>query len=201
MKAMESVRQAAAQETALQAPGTELERLIQGRRSEALSPAQLHVGCVLAGEGAQAGLRVDIQEAQPLQAVVAAGCLLVPQAGDLVQVLQSRQGCWIVQVLERGDPLAPCRLELGDAEVHIHAGALRVQARRTLHLEARDVHTVADSLQESAARKQSDIAGWSSTRAAFVELRAERQLSLFGGVATLRSDALLKVDGSQIHMG
>ncbi len=203
MKAFEDLRQGAAQEAALLEPAhsTELERLMQGRRSEALAPAQMHVGTLLAGDNALAPLRVDIEGGQPLQATVAASCLLRPQPGDLVQLLLSRQGCWIVQVLERADPLAPHNLDWGDAEVHIHAGALRLHAERALQLQAREVHTRAESLQESAARKQSDIEGWSSTRAAFVELRGERQLSLFGGVATLRSDALLKIDGSQIHMG
>jgi hypothetical protein len=205
MKALDSLPHCAVQQAATLPPerngSAELERLIKTGRSEPLPPAQLHVGTVLAGVAALGALQVDIQGVEPLPASVAASCLLVPQAGDLVQLLLSQQGCWIVQVLERGDPLAPRCLELGDAEVSIHSGVLRLQAERTLELQARDVHIRADSLQETAARKQSDIQGWSSTRAAFVDVRAERQLNLFGGVTTLLSDALLKVDASQIHMG
>ena len=81
------------------------------------------------------------------------------------------------------------------------AAPSRWPANTSLHLQAQDVHVHADTLQETALRKQSDIQGWSTTRAAFVEVHAERQLNLFGGVTTLVSDALLKVDGAQIHMG
>jgi hypothetical protein len=173
-------------------PGTappasdELARLILGQPLSAPAPAQLHIGILQACSDAQAPLQVVLEGGGRLRARVAASCLLQPQAGDLVQLLQSQQRCWILQVLERADANAPYRLDVGHAELQLHAAVLHLQA---------------DSLQETALRKQSDIQGWSSTRAAFVELRAERQLNLFGGVAMLAGEALLKVDAAQIHMG
>ena len=170
-----------------------LARLIHSRRSTVIEPAQLHVGTVITLGDSGSALGVRTQDGHCVPASLAAGCLLLPQTGDLVQVLTDRQGCWIVHVLEHGDATAPRTLQLGPGTVHIRAEAL--------HLQAQDLHLQADSLQETAQRKQSHIQGWSTTRAAFVDIHAERQLNLFGDVTTLVADALLKVDGAQIHMG
>ena len=187
--------------TSTREPGSaaELARLIHGHRapqptpSRASLPAQMYVGrmepaaaCALPASEAVQPYAVRLQDGSCLQASKAASCPLQPQAGDLVQLLVCQAQAWIVHVLERHDPLAPSVLELGAGTVQLQAGELHLQA---------------DTLRETALRKQSDIQGWSTTRAAFVDVHAERQLNLFGNTTTLLADALLKVDAAQIHMG
>ena len=59
----------------------------------------------------------------------AAGCLLVPAAGDTVLVASSQRGCWVLTVLER-DASTAARLELdGDVELRVASGRLAVAAR------------------------------------------------------------------------
>lgn len=170
----------------------DLTRLMRGQRNTAPAPAQLFVGTVVEPVQANAALCV-LGPHGNMPALLAASCLLLPHVGDLVQVLTDAQGCWVVCVLQQRDAQAPRTLQLGPGDVHMQA--------QTLHLQARDLHLQADTLQESAQRRQSDIQGWSTMRAAFVDVHAQRQLKLFGNVTTLLADALLKVDGAQIHMG
>jgi len=190
------------------APGTEdLARLIGGRRSEVQTPpskfvsAHTVVGTLTHGPDPTGTCAIALPDGDYLHAELAASCLLEPQVGDLVHVLVSPQRCWLLHVLQRANPLAPQIMNLGSGATHICAGVLHLQAKTNLHLQAQDLHTQAETLQETALRKQSDIRGWCTTRAAFVEVHAERQLNLFGGLTTLVSEKLLKVDSAQIHMG
>jgi hypothetical protein len=205
MTSMQPKRTSTTSHTALPLHSTEsgtaeLARLISGRRSEA-APAQLLIGTLAQLADSSGQLPVTLQNGDCVQARQAASCLLAPQLGDLVQLLVSQQRCWIVQVLERCNPHTPQTVDFGSGTVHIQAAALHLQTQTSLHLQAQDLHVNAESLHETALRKQSDIQGWFTTRAAFVEVHADRQLNLFGGVTTLVSEALLKVDGAQIHLG
>lgn len=59
----------------------------------------------------------------------AAGCLLVPAAGDTVLVASSQRGAWVLTVLER-DEGAEGRLRVeGDVRVEVPSGRLAVSAR------------------------------------------------------------------------
>ncbi|MCB2188048.1 MAG: DUF3540 domain-containing protein [Deltaproteobacteria bacterium] len=66
----------------------------------------------------------------------AAGCLLAPEAGDLVLVSRGARGAWILSVLERAGT-GPARLEMaGDVDLVARDGRLGLLARDGLSLES-----------------------------------------------------------------
>lgn len=179
----------------------DVERLIGGVRNEAAAPIQMYVGKVNRCIDPTGIFSVLIEDGECIDATLSSSCFLAPQDGDLVQVLVGKQRCWIAQVLERFDPYASHTLNLGFGEVVMTAGSLHLKAETKLHFQAQDMRTNVESIHENAFRKRSEIQGWSTIRAGFLDLHAERQLNLFSNVTTLVSESLLKVDGAQIHMG
>jgi len=157
---------------------------------------------------------------------VALSCLVQPEPGDLALIARTRQGLFVLALLERAGE-APTRLALGpDAEVA--AGTLRFTAE-TLHVQARIGHmlleelthigrtvtahanklrfigdtleTLADRLLTQVRRSFRFVSETEQVRAGDIDHRAEQTLTVRGRTAFVTADTLVKVDADQIHMG
>lgn len=157
---------------------------------------------------------------------VALSCLVQPEPGDLALIARTRQGLFVLALLERAGE-APTRLALGpDAEVT--AGTLRFTAE-TLHVQARigrilleelthigrtvtahankirfigdTLETLADRLLTQVRRSFRFVSETEQLRAGDIDHRAEQTLTLRGQTAFVTADTLVKVDADQIHMG
>ena len=131
----------------------------------------------------------------------ALSCLIQPQAGDLVQVLQTQAQCWVLAVLERDTPQQALQLDFGTQAVSINAQQVSFNVAEQLQFKAEEIRAEANVLIQAAADRQSHISGTDTTYAGSVALKAERHLGIHAGMANLKAKSLLKIDAAQIHMG
>ena len=130
----------------------------------------------------------------------ALSCLIQPQVGDLVQVLQSHTLCWVLAVLER-DTQQALQLDFGTQTVNINAQRMTLNVAEQLQFKAEQIRDEANVLIQTAADRQSHIQGTDSTYVGSMALKAERHLGIHAGMANLKAKSLLKIDAAQIHMG
>lgn len=131
----------------------------------------------------------------------AASCMLVPSAGDLVQLLVDDAACWIVAVLERRAEGTHATIDLGDADVQMRAGSLVFQAQRGITHQARELCSTSLQVRETTDEKTSLVRQSSIVQAGSMALHVDRHLGVHAQLATVSAEALLKLDGAQIHMG
>ncbi len=158
---------------------------------------------------------------------LALSCLTQPEPGDLALIARTRQGVFVLALLER-EGEAPIRLALGNEAEVAASGTLRLTAE-TLHIEARSgrvlldelthigravtahvtrLRLVGDTLETLAERVLSRVrrsfrfvTETEQLRAGEIDHRAEQTLTLRGQTAFLTGETLVKVDAEQIHMG
>ncbi len=157
---------------------------------------------------------------------VALSCLVQPEPGDLALIARTRQGMFVLALLERAGE-APTRLALGPT-AEVTAGTLRLSAD-TFHLQARvgrvlleelthigravtahankirfigdTLETLADRLLTQVRRSFRFVTETEQLRAGDIDQRAEQTLTLRGRTAFVTAETLVKVDADQIHMG
>lgn len=164
-------------------------------------PAQVWVGS-LHHERSPQGL-LQIQDLAGLWRPVqrAHSCLVPPQPGDLVQLVQTDNHCWAVAVLLSADPEQGLVVDAQGQTLTLQAQNLHLRADDTLQQEA-DTHTSRSRLcTHTSQERQTRVHGTDSTRASNLLTHVQRHHSVHAGSATLTASSLLKVDAAQIHMG
>jgi len=168
----------------------------------------VHVGQVVSVRDAE--FLVDI-DGHRLSARRAAGCLLLPETGDKVMLLQEREGqCYILHVLDKSGETAtldaPQALRISAPDVEIAGVRGRLSflqlglAARECTLQARTLRTLAESLVQRAARSLR-LVGAERLRAGSVQARVRGRWSLDAGEAALLAKKDVTVDGEKIHLG
>lgn len=131
----------------------------------------------------------------------AAGCLLMPSCGDLVQVLIQGDSAWVLAVLEQAQPQRQVRLDFGDAAVRMSAGQLDFVAGQRISHKANELSSVSMAIREVTQEHCSYVKQASIVQAGSMHVDVTQHLRIHSSLATVMADALLKLDGAQIHMG
>jgi hypothetical protein len=137
----------------------------------------------------------------PICARRAESCLLEPLQGDLVQLLADDTSGWIVAILERSAQHVTAEINFSGRNLVVRTGSLDVQASRNIRSQADTIHSVAEVIREVSAEKSSLIREASLIQCGSLSVNADRHISAHSKLATIAADALLKLDGTQIHMG
>jgi hypothetical protein len=169
-------------------------------------------------------LRVSLAgQPQPVDACVAAACLLQPETGDqvlLYPVAQSGQAgqryeWWVLSVLQRGQPTTPAKLSVPGAKaVTLQAPQLSLRTERlqllatTAHVVARQLtrvarvfHAVGDIVTETCRTKSVVVTELNSTQAGTELLESKDALMLQGAQVMLDAQNTVRIDGKHILMG
>jgi hypothetical protein len=171
-----------------------------------------------------ATLRVSLAcEALPVEAFVAAACLLQPELGDQVLLYRAQQmgdlaqanTWWILSVLQRGQPATAAKLSVPGAEavtlqapqLSLHTERLQVLAT-TAHVVARQLtrvarvfHAMGDIVTEQCRTKAVMVAELNSTQAGTELLESKDALLLKGAQVMLDAQHTVRIDGEHILMG
>lgn len=131
----------------------------------------------------------------------AATCVLTPNPGDLVQVLVEGKSAWIVAILEHAAPDAGRVVDFGDADVVVHAGSLEFQGRRRITHQAQELCSSSLLNREVSGEKSMHVRNAFFIHAGSMNVDVDRHLRVHSNLATITSEALLKLDGAQIHVG
>ena len=169
-------------------------------------------------------LRVSLAgQSLPVDAYVAAACLLQPETGDqvlLYPVQHLDQAAltgkwWILSVLLRGQPTSTAKLSVPGAEavtlqapqLSLHAERLQVLAT-TAHVVARQLtrvarvfHAMGDIVTEQCRTKAVMVAELNSTQAGTELLESKDALLLKGAQVMLDAQHTVRIDGEHILMG
>jgi hypothetical protein len=169
-------------------------------------------------------LRVSLaSEALPVEAFVAAACLLQPEPGDLVLLYRAQQlgveaqpdKWWILSVLQRGQPATTARLSVAGAEtVTLQAPQLSLHTERlqllatTAHVVARQLtrvvrafHAMGDVVTEQCRTKVVVVEEVNSTQAGTELLESKDAMLLKGEQVMLDAKQTMRLDGQHILMG
>jgi hypothetical protein len=173
------------------------------------------------------GLTV-LQDGQALAARRAFSCLVQPEPGDVVLLGGAGGARYVLAVLERAGP-APMRLALPDGVTVAAEGGRMNLAAGTLVMEADTTQVATGTLGISATRTQARLGTVSAIaeaietiatriigrfrrsyrfveegehlRARDLDLRASGHLHLRADTAMVQAGVLVKLQGSQIHLG
>lgn len=170
-------------------------------RSAPTQPVVVRVGTVTQ-LGAQGRLAVLLQgDARESEAMQAASCLLSAAQGDLVSCLCLGERVWIQHILVKAEgPVSP-PMVLSQGELTIHADALRVSARTSLAISADRIFHQSRMTKESTDEKFSDVTGNRIEYSKNLIVRASQHANIKADSITQVAVSLLKMDGSQVHMG
>lgn len=146
--------------------------------------------------------------------VAAVSCLISPQEGDRVRAIIDRKTLYVTDILERknSDPLV---VHCAQRELYIQAESLKLSAERELALNAESItlrarvtHWISQRMQQMTRYwylQADDV--WRKIRyndrlvAKNIDQHAEQSMNIKGNLTSVSGTALVKVDGSQIHMG
>jgi hypothetical protein len=146
---------------------------------------------------------------------VAVSCLVQPCLGDRVRVLVHEGRFFVTDILLRTDALAP--LVIGDERknLELRANDLQLESRGELSLRSSSLSLfsgaavwVADSLRQvartlciEAGNAHRQVEHVDSVSARHVVSTATQSTTLRGRVGSIQADAVLRIDGGQVHMG
>lgn len=190
-----------------------------------LAMAETEAAEVLAREGDACTLRLEGRETRARRAF---SCLVEPEPGDVVLLGRAGTDRYILAVLERTGG-APMRLALPDGttlaadggrlnlaaetlvmeseRTQVVTGTLGVSARRTearagrLSLFAEAIETMAERVIGRFRRSYRFVEESEHLRARDIDQRASGHLHLRGETANVQAGVLVKLHGSQIHLG
>lgn len=131
----------------------------------------------------------------------AASCLLLPGSGDLVQILMQGDSAWILAVLEQGQPQKQVVLDFGDAAVRMSAKQLDFVAEQRITHKAHELSSVSMAVREVTQEHCAYVKQACIVQAGSMHVDVDQHLRIHSSLATVMADALLKLDGAQIHMG
>ena len=169
--------------------------------------------------------RYVVVQAQPCEARRAASCLVEPEVGDTVLFARGDDGHWIVAVLvaagQRDLQLRAPTLHAQADQLHLSAQTLRTRSQdwravhTQVHLAANHVSgqvAVLDWLSDrvsafvnllvsrsrNSLREVSEI---DSLRCGNYDLRVDETLAMSTKTGVMSAQALMKIDGTQVHIG
>jgi hypothetical protein len=145
----------------------------------------------------------------------ASSCLVKVQSGDYVFALFHNQKFFITDILVRLDQNETTVVGTPEMRLHIQAHDISLEIKQQFSLHASSVNIfssatqwicdswrqIAQSLHIEALHAHRNIKNTDIVKAKHIVQHAEQSLSMRGKVTTVQADALLKMDGSQVHMG
>lgn len=175
-----------------------LERII--KESDALNDApELAVGVlVLDGEFLKIRLKNQVELRQ---FSLAASCLLKPNAGDLVSCLCLGKNIWVQHILSRTGELIEAPLSIKDGHVSIEARCISISADTDLKLSADVLTQRTRTTREQCGDRYSDVTGMRMESSKNLMVRVAKHANVKADSLTQVAVSLMKLDGSQIHMG
>jgi hypothetical protein len=184
----------------------DLQRLMQ--RPHAAPPghistqaAQVWVATLYNCDTSQGELQAQDPSGAWLTVLRAHSCLVAPQPGDLVQVVQAGEQCWAVNVLVSATPDQGLVLDANGQKLTLAAQDLHLRATGRLSQEADIRASSARLCIDTIQERQTRVHGTDTLRAQHAMTHVERHHSVHAGSATLTAGSLLKIDAAQIHMG
>ncbi len=190
-------------------------------------PGELLQGNVLAAADQDNYFSLTLENGSPLRAKRAAGCLLLPEAGDLVLAFVAGNGSgYILNVLEKSNPdstlslpgkvalEAEQGLALNSPEISLRGvsgsaqfvdfglSAHRVETRAhkaTLFLDSlrTTVRSAIQNIRDSLRR----VSNLETVEARRIRTRVDESYHLKAGKAKVLADEDVSIDGKQIHLG
>lgn len=145
---------------------------------------------------------------------VATSCLLQPQEGDRIRAIVDQKKLFVTDILSRKQP-GPLVINSEENELHIQAAGLTLNGGHQLDMYAEKITLrskvakwVAEQMNQLAKRwfVQTDdayrkIKFSENVEAKNISHQAEERLAIKGQLTSVSGSAVVKVDGSQIHMG
>ncbi len=167
----------------------------------AVPSATVRVGTVTqAGRSGQ--LCVMLQgDRSEREAQQAASCLLAAGEGDLVSCLCVNERVWVQHILVKAEGSVQAPVTFDQGELTFHADAIRINARTTLAIQADRIFQQSRMTKESAGEKFSDVTGNRIEHSKNWIVRASQHANIKADSITQVAVSLLKIDGSQVHMG
>lgn len=169
-------------------------------------------------------LRISLAcQALPVEALVAAACLLQPEPGDQVLLYRAQQlgdaaqpdKWWVLSVLQRGQPAATARLSVAGAnavtlqapQLSLHTEQFQLLAT-TAHVVARQLtrmvrafHAMGDIVTEQCRTKVVVVDEVNSTQAGTELLESKDAMLIKGEQVMLDAKQTMRLDGQHILMG
>ena len=178
----------------------------------------LESGSVLLTDGSTSVVRTRVGD---VRATRAESCLVEPAARDLVLVAHSDGEAYVLAVLKRDQPGAMRVAVLAGKSTTVTTPKLEVQAAKgrariddfgfvgkvatvgvtMLKTVAESAERTAGRLVERLGRSYRFIEETENVRARDIDMRTEANLQLRGEHTVVMARKIVKVDGTQIHMG
>lgn len=172
-------------------------------------------GHVLVNLQANADGQLQVEGMPAYTLSLATSCLVQPLPGDRVYGVVDGQKLVITAILSRRQSDALMTLDSGSVPLHIVAPSIEIRSRQRLALQSADFSLltrssrwVADTLHqvskrlfvrsEHASRK---VAHTDLVQARHIAQDAQQSFAMNSEIASLKSSAVLKIDGGQVHMG
>ncbi|WP_261435521.1 DUF3540 domain-containing protein [Serratia ficaria] len=145
---------------------------------------------------------------------VATSCLLKPREGDRIRAIVDQKKLFVTDILFRKQP-GPLVINGGASELHIQAAGLTLDGGRRIDIYAERISLrskvakwISEQMNQVAKRwfVQADdayrkIKFNEDVEAKNINHQAEDMLAIKGRLTSVSGSAVVKVDGSQIHMG
>lgn len=135
-----------------------------------------------------------------LKVMVALGCLVQPECGDLVQVFANGADGWITMVLRRQCSHSAVDLTAGGRDIRLQAPHLALVADERLQLQAQRLEQRAVRIEADAQERASTVLGSDTLRAGSASWQVEGHLGLHAHTQFVTAEGLMKINGGQIHM-
>jgi hypothetical protein len=141
-------------------------------------------------------------------AEIAPSCLLAPATGDRVLVVHGGEEAYVLAVVKRAAG-AEARLTFDrDVSIEAPAGRLKLTAQEGMEITSKRVRLVTEAFDTIAGRIYQRAINFlrrtdelDRVEAKNIDRRAERLLHVHGDNAVTTADHLVKIDGSQVHVG
>lgn len=186
-----------------------------GFREENIVDYRLPWGCQVISElkrSSSGNLYLASYGAYELQTAVS--CLIQPQEGDRVRATVDQNKVFVTDILHRRQNSA-LNIDCGDRKLSITASHLLLNGGREVEIKAEDItlrskvsHWIAECMNQISKRwfvKADDawrkIKYSEDVEARNISYQAEEVLSVKGKLTAISGSTVVKVDGSQIHMG
>ncbi|PEI02140.1 hypothetical protein CRM79_22060 [Pantoea agglomerans] len=144
----------------------------------------------------------------------AVSCLIQPQEGDRVRATVDQNKVFVTDILHRTHNSA-LNIDCGERKLSVSAAHLILNGGRSVEIKAEDItlrakvsHWIAERMHQMSKRwfvKADDawrkIKYSEDVQARNISCQAEEVLSVKGKLTAISGSTVVKVDGSQIHMG
>jgi hypothetical protein len=176
-----------------------LERIIKESDLVACTP-EIAVGVLVASD--EGHLLVRLNNVSDLRSfTVAASCLLRPKSGDLVSCLCMGTGIWVQHILSRAGEVVEAPFSIDDGCVSIDARSIHMTAETDIKLNAELLQQRTKTTREQCNERFSDVAGMRMESSKNLMVRVAKHANIKADSLTQVAVSLMKLDGSQIHMG